>query len=174
MNRFDTCLKFVLEREGGYVDDPTDRGGETNQGVTQRVYNQYRGKIGLSLRSVKNITSDEVYAIYKIDYWNRAKCQILNEPIDLMTFDAAVNHGPGRAVKLLQDALGVNVDGQFGPVSIQALQEEYSACRVRELVEQVLAVRQAFYDQIIQNDPSQKKFERGWKNRLKALREAVA
>lgn len=42
MSRFDQCLKFVLEREGGYVNHPADRGGPTNKGIVQKVYDQYR------------------------------------------------------------------------------------------------------------------------------------
>lgn len=174
MARFDKCLSFILEREGGYVNDPTDRGGATNKGITQKAYDSYRTSIGIYTRPVIDITSDEVYAIYKLNYWNQAKCPVLNEPLDLMTFDSAVQHGPKRAVRMLQKALGVGDDGLFGPVSFQALQEEYSAGRVKELVDEVLAVRREFYKNIIDNDPTQKRFEKGWENRLKALKEAVS
>lgn len=41
MSRFDECLKFILAREGGYVDRSEDRGGPTNKGITQVVYSAY-------------------------------------------------------------------------------------------------------------------------------------
>ena len=57
---FEKMLKFVLQREGGYVNDPHDLGGETNKGITHNTYNSYRKSKGLQTRSVKYITDDEV------------------------------------------------------------------------------------------------------------------
>lgn len=170
MNRFDYCLKFVLEREGGYSDHKNDNGGPTNHGITHKTYDQYRKNSGLHLRPVTFITSDEVTAIYRTMYWVPAKCGLLPDPLDLYVFDAAVNHGPGRAVKLLQRALGVADDGLLGPKTIGALHEEIQAGQLAELARNFLAIRQEFYDQIIDNDPSQKVFAKGWGNRLEHLR----
>ncbi len=172
VNRFDYCLKFVTQPqiEGGYSDHKADRGGATNHGVTQKTYDTFRRNAGLSLRSVRQITDDEVAAIYRTMYWNVAKCGLLPEPLDLYVFDAAVNHGPGRAAKLLQQALGVAVDGAIGPVTIDALQEELAAGQLQELCHNFLAIRLEFYDQIVDNDPSQKVFLAGWENRIEHLR----
>lgn len=174
MTRFDECLTFILSQEGGYSDHPKDRGGATNKGITQRVYTAFRKKSGLTLRSVKEITDDEVASIYKTGYWIAAKCHLLPAPIDLYTFDAAVQHGPVRAVKLLQRALCVDDDGKIGPKTIGALQEEIKAGQLAELARNLIAIRLDFYDQIIDNDPSQKVFERGWDNRIAHLRIAGA
>lgn len=175
MSRFDECLKFVLAREGGYVNHKNDRGKATNKGITQKTYDAYREKLGLENQSVRGITSDEVSSIYKTGYWNAAKCGVLKEPIDLMTFDASVNHGPGMASKLLQSALGVDVDGKIGPKTIDALQEEFSANRMEELVDNMIAIRLDFYHSIVERDQSQGVFIKGWENRLKELRrEALA
>ncbi len=174
MNRFDYCLAFVTgpDIEGGLSNHKADRGGLTNHGVTQKTYNEYRKNAGLSPRSVTGITSDEVTAIYRTKYWNVAKCGVMPAPLDLYVFDAAVNHGPARAVKLLQRALGEDDDGQVGPVTVGALQEEVAAGQLPELCRNYLATRQDFYDQIIENDPSQQVFANGWSNRLEHLRRA--
>ena len=170
MSRFDDALRFVLAREGNYVDHPSDRGGRTDKGITQRVYSKFRKEAGLSDRHVKDITTDEVTAIYRLKYWNQAKCGLLPQPLDLYTFDAAVNHGPARAVRLLQRALGVEDDGLLGPRTIEALHEEIAAGQLAELCRNFLAIRQDFYDDIVENDPSQAVFADGWANRLEHLR----
>ena len=172
MNRFDHCLRFVLYREGGLSDHSADRGGRTNCGVTQKTYDTYRRNAGLSLRDVAKITFDEVEGLYRTMFWNVAKCGVLPQPLDLYVFDAAVNHGPGRAVKLLQRALGVGDDGIVGPVTIDALQEEVAAGQLPDLARNFLAIRLSFYEQIVDNDPSQEVFLAGWENRIEHLRNA--
>lgn len=170
MNRFDYCLNFVLEREGGYSNDSVDRGGATHYGITQTTFDAYRKEAGLLTRSVFSITPDEVKGLYRVKYWTQAKCGLLPEPLDLYVFDSAVNHGPRRAVKLLQRALGVDDDGLIGPKTVEAIHEEIKAGRLPELCRNFLAIRQDFYDQIIDSDPTQKKFANGWANRLEHLR----
>lgn len=171
--RFDDCLKIILHFEGGYSDDPADRGGACNFGITQKTFDSYRHDIGLSDRPVKLISSDEVSAIYKLYYWFAAKCPLLPEPIDLYTFDAAVQHGPKRAIKQLQRALGISDDGVWGPKSIDALQEELMAENIKEIARNLLAIRLDFYDAIVDRDPTQERFIVGWKNRIAKLERAA-
>ena len=54
-SRFDASLPFILRWEGGFVDHPADRGGATNKGVTQRVYDAWRARQGQAPRSVRLI-----------------------------------------------------------------------------------------------------------------------
>ena len=56
---FDEALKFVLKQEGGYSNHPADKGGATNKGIIQSVYNRYRRDKNLSIRSVKDIEDKE-------------------------------------------------------------------------------------------------------------------
>ena len=167
--RFDDCLKIILRFEGGYSCDPSDRGGATNKGITTSTYDAWRKACGLSTRTVALITDDEINAIYKQQYWFAAKCQLLPEPIDLYTFDAAVQHGPERAIKQLQRALGVETDGIAGNETLDALQEEIHAGRLKELADHLISIRLDFYDAIVDNDPRQEKFIVGWKNRVSKL-----
>ncbi len=185
MNRFDYCLAWVTQPhiEGGYSDgkgkNRNDRGGPTNRGVTQKTYDRFRKDSGLSTRDVKNITSDEVKAVYRTMYWGAAKCGVLPAPLDLYVFDGAIQHGPARAIKILQAVLGVGSDGDFGPVSIDALQEEIAAGLLPELCRNYLAARADLYldiadgpNDILEPDDPQAVFLNGWRNRLEHLRNA--
>lgn len=114
------AMKGIHISEGGYVNHPKDPGGATNFGVTQRVYDSYRKDRGLSARSVKLITSDEVAAIYKTLYADKVRYDDLPAGIDYATLDGAVNSGVSRGAKWLQSALGVSSDGKIGSQTIAA------------------------------------------------------
>ena len=89
---FEDCLNTILHHEGGYVNHPKDPGGETNLGVTKRVYEEWGGT-----KDMKDLTEEDVGPIYKKNYWDRCKCDHLPSGLDLAVFDWAVNSGTGRA-----------------------------------------------------------------------------
>ena len=155
---FGPALRFVLRWEGGFVDDPSDPGGRTNKGITWRVYDTWRRRNGLPHRDVKDITDDEVAAIYRHDYWIAAGCDQLAPPVDLLQFDTAVNMGVGRAASFLQ-AARANGHGR-GTTDWKAMAVAYCAAR------------EHFYRQL-GGRPNLAKFLKGWLRRLDALRRAA-
>ena len=168
-DRFPTCLAFVLKAEGGFVDNPNDPGGATNKGVTQRVYDAYRANLCEDPRGVLLIADDEVSDIYQSEYWTPTSCDQLPAGVDLCVFDFAVNAGDQRSEKVLQQALGVTVDGQIGPQTIAAAQ----AADPRALASRMLDLRAAFYQQLAIDKPSEAEFLDGWLNRVAALRTQI-
>lgn len=169
MVNFEQALAFVLKAEGGYVNNPLDHGGETNQGITAKVYDAYRVKNKLACRSVKFIESREVAAIYIAGYWNPCKCAELPSPLNLLVFDMAVNSGPLRALKTLQSCLGVDVDGIIGTHTLQAIKD----CNVTDTCHSYLDARDDFYMAIVKKNPTQEIFLRGWISRTNKLRALV-
>lgn len=167
---FEHALNIILRNEGGYVNHPNDRGGATNKGVTQAVYDNWRLNRGLAPRSVRSIDDGEVSSIYYAGYWVSAGCDRMPPKLALAVFDAAVNHGPKRAVKFLQKILGTLADGAFGAKSLSALEHALTMEGEAGLVERYLDERAWFYDAIVARDPSQAVFRRGWGNRLASLR----
>ena len=109
MTAFDKAIEFVLQFEGGYVNDPTDPGGETKYGIAKRSYPSL---------NIADLTKEDAVHIYQRDYWQVCKCDMLPSPIAILVFDTAVNQGTDAAIRLLQAALGVNVDGVIGPATI--------------------------------------------------------
>jgi lysozyme family protein len=65
-----------------------------------------------------------VHDLYKELYWDKVHGDDLPAGIDYAVFDAAVNMGVGRASKLIQEAVGVTVDGVLGPQSLSTIQKE--------------------------------------------------
>ena len=157
-SNYDKCLETILHHEGGYVNHPKDPGGETNLGVTKRVYEEWGGT-----KDMKDLTVEDVAPIYKKNYWDRVRGDDLPNGLDLCIFDFAVNAGPGRAAKMIQKMIGVTVDGGIGPNTLRALglyEEEVGG--VAEVILEYQKQRQAYYESLSTFDT----FGRGWTRRV--------
>ena len=158
--RFEISLPFVLKHEGGFVNHRNDPGGPTNKGITLGTYRRYLGRTK-TLAQLKTILDAEVEEIYKRGYWDAANCEGLPRGIDLCLFDMAVNAGPKRAQKLLQEALNVKADGVVGPLT-------RAAAHRRDLIQTIVdfqGVRLRYY----QSRPHRADFIQGWTNRVHAI-----
>lgn len=169
---FEKAYKIILANEGGYADVKGDRGGATMMGIIQVTYDGYRAKHGLPKQAVRNIQKSEVEDIYRAQYWNPCKCDQLPVKTAIALVDYAVNSGPARACKALQICLGFigpNVDGKLGQQSFAAVLK----WKDEALAEALLEYRKDFFRRIIKNDPSQRRFEAGWMNRIENMRKAL-
>lgn len=107
---FKKALKFVLAHEGGYVNDPNDRGGATNKGITQNTYNAYLKNKGKAIKDVRYITDAEVEEIYYSRYWLTAGCEKMSAKFAVLCFDTAVNMGVSRIKPFLEEAQYTDID----------------------------------------------------------------
>ena len=170
-NLLEEALTFVLRWEGGFSDHPADPGGATNKGVTQAVYDKWRKKIKKKKQSVRQISETEVEAIYEKEYWHKSKCEKLtvHSDLPLVHFDTAVNMGPTRAAKILQETVGAKTDGKIGPKTLAAVK----AMDRQGILEGYCEIRERVYRSIVDRKPSMKVFLRGWLNRLNSLKYEV-
>ncbi|UIZ57796.1 hypothetical protein LZP46_01155 [Acinetobacter sp. SCLZS86] len=150
---FQKSLKRVLKHEGGYVNHPSDPGGETNFGITKSTARSY-GYHG----SMRTIPMTVVEKIYKSQYWDAMSCENFDFALAYQLFDAAVNHGLLNARKILQRTIKVKDDGIIGAVSLAAIRQLDTA----DLVQMFNAERISFYTRI-STFPT---FGRGWMNRM--------
>jgi lysozyme family protein len=167
---FERALDFVLEVEGGYTNDPVDRGGATNKGILQRVYDRYRKAEGLRPADVRDILNVEVEEIYKDNYWLEGDCDRLPWPVNLVHFDACVNTGVTQAARFLQRSVGAEPDGRIGPKTLEALRSLLTRETPLAVAERLLLRREPFYRRLAAVDPSQKRFLQGWLNRVEKLK----
>lgn len=156
MDRFRDAIDFLFrpDVEGGYADDPADAGGATKYGISSAAYP------GLD---VQHLTREEAAALYRRDYWEVGRCHQLPAPIDLAHFDACVQHGPGTAARLLQEALGVKADGALGPRTLAAAAAQAPH---HYLLPDLLSRRAQLYHDLAKRKASQDRFLRGWMRRL--------
>lgn len=170
---FETALAFTLRYEGGYVNDPADRGGETNFGVTHATYDHYRKKKGLPRRSVRLIEQAEVRDIYKTLYWSPAGCDLLTPNLARCHFDWAVNHGVAGATRTLQKVVGTTPDGVIGPKTTQAIIQAIAKHGDKSLASTYCLVRENWYRNHASGNASQRKFLQGWLNRVHAIKALI-
>ena len=108
MMDFDVAIERILSHEGGLVDDPRDPGGLTNWGICRRSY---------PVVDIRNLTRDGAKEIYRADFWEPIAATVADPALRFQMLDAAVNHGAGNAVRMLQRAIGAAPDGHWGPHS---------------------------------------------------------
>ena len=156
-SNYDECLKTILHHEGGYVNHPKDPGGETNLGVTKRVYQEHGGT-----KDMKDLVVEDVAPIYKKGYWDRMKGDDLPGGLDLCVFDFGVNAGPGRAAKFLQKMIGTTVDGGIGPNTLAKVEEYVRENGEHETVKKYQEMRQKYYEQL----STFATFGKGWTRRV--------
>lgn len=162
-NNFEIALKKVLVHEGGWSDHPRDPGGATNRGVIQRTYDAYRRNKGLPTRSVRFLETAELNEIYRRQYWDVVKGDLLPPGIDYVLFDGAVNSGPVQSGKWLQRALGSaykgKVDGVIGQQTLDAIAtfEDHD-----HLVARIIQQREKFLRALKTFDA----FGKGWMRRI--------
>jgi len=162
---FDLCLKFVLAREGGFSDDPDDNGGATKMGITAKTLAMARGH-AVTTDDVKALGEPEAKEIYRSLYWNLLRCDDLPRGIDLLVFDFGVNGGPGRSVRILQQAVGTTQDGSIGPATLAATRNAVQNSGGAELVNALCDARLKFYRGL--DDFA--KFGNGWTRRVEDVR----
>jgi lysozyme family protein len=159
---FDRALAFVLGHEGGYSDDPDDSGGTTNRGITIGTARlagldlDHDGDVDRA--DVKLISVKHAARVYRNLYWSTVHGDEMPGGLDLMLFDAAIQHGDTRARRWVQEAAGTHVDGIIGPQTLRA---------IGRLKAEVLIARVATYRRVLyQAHPKFWKFGKGWSRRL--------
>lgn len=171
MRAIEMLIKDILRREGGYVDHPADRGGPTNFGITQKTLSLYMGRAAL-ISDVKALQPDVAAEIYEQNYYYKPGIQKFPELIQGFIFDCAVNHGPRRAIKFVQEVVNeagrqpaLDLDGAMGPNTRSGA--EWALAQMGEYFLGALIVeRRNFYRAIVSHNPSQQVFLKGWMNRV--------
>lgn len=113
---FDEAFTQLLGYEGGYSDHPSDPGGRTMWGVTERVA-RVHGFTG----DMRTLTRDEAKRIYRLDYWDPIRADELPQQVRYDVFDGAVNSGIRQSILWLQRAAGATADGTIGPKTLAAV-----------------------------------------------------
>ena len=164
---FARAMGFVLRKEGGFVDHPSDPGGATNHGVSLR----YAVRLGRLLdldndgdvdaADIRLVTPKIAGDLYRKDFWAPVNGSDLPPALAVVAFDAAVNCGAPRAARWLQAAVGATQDGAIGPRTLAAAR----AADPRAAVAEMLALRMVHHA----NQPTIRDFGLGWFRRIAAL-----
>jgi len=169
MATFEKYANLLLLLEGGYSADPVDRGGATNMGITlstwRRVGYDKDGDGDYDPDDLLLLTHNDVKKVVRYFYWNRWRAdEIENQSVAEIVVDWLWCSGKWGII-IPQRILGVDPDGYVGPETISAVNQADPAL----FHQQVFEHRLEFIRQIVQRDPTQVRFEKGWKNRLDKL-----
>jgi len=162
---FEKALAGVLHHEGGYSNHPSDPGGMTNLGVTKRVWEEWVGH-PVDEKAMRALTPEIVGPMYKAKYWDKIKGDDLPTGVDYIVFDAAINSGPGRAAKWLQQTVGAVPDGAIGAGTLAKV----AAMPADDIVEKYQKTRLEF----LQSLPTWDTFGKGWGRRVAEVQTAAA
>ena len=167
-NKIKNMIDEVIRVEGGFVNHPKDKGGPTKYGITLRTLEHWRND-QLDALDVKMLTKAEASEIYEHNYYLKPGVDGLPELIQCVVFDMCVNMGTVNAIKVMQRVIHkmgspLVIDGVIGP---RTRQSAVIACNVYgdEVVRQICAARVSYYQGIVDRNPDQAVFLKGWINR---------
>jgi lysozyme family protein len=132
----------------------------TNLGCTKAVWEEFVGH-PVSEADMRALTPASVAPLYKRKYWDKVAGDDLPAGLDYAVFDAAINSGPGRAAKWLQEVAGVPADGSIGKQTLAAV----DAFSPLELIAQYNDKRLQFLESL----PTFATFGKGWSNRVSSV-----
>ena len=161
---------FILKCEGKFVDDPKDRGGATNMGVTISTWRQVGydkdGDGDIDVQDLKLLTCEDVISrVLKPHYWDRCKADLIkNQSVANIIVDWVWSSGKWGIVKV-QNILNVEADGIVGNNTISALNRSNPKVIFYRIKEE----RIRFVKSIVRDNPSQEKFLNGWIKRINDL-----
>jgi len=169
MARFENAFQLILQHEGGYVNDPSDPGGETYKGIARKKQPEWVGWISIdrmkkqpgfptSLESNQNLQT-EIFRFYKVIFWDKVGGDLISDQeVAQSIFDFAVNSGVSTSIGLAQKVVGASCDGVIGPRTIQAINEfqpdHFMAAFALEKIRKYIA--------ICNKRPDSRKYFFGW------------
>lgn len=152
------CDTKLQRQKVGYVNDPSDSGGETKFGIAKNSHKDI---------NIKTMTYAQACDIYRNEYWNMNHCDKIDFPLNVIHFDSAVNMGSSRATKFIQEACEAKpIDGSFGPGTLRAVKAAEPWSTALEIID----IRDNFYKNLAAKVPKNAKFLKGWLNRDTSLR----
>lgn len=183
----DSAFAYIRRKEGGYVDHPADRGGETYCGIARRFWPDWEGWIVIDAIKAKrgpiprgtwyDTLTEDVNRFYYEHFWLPAGAHMVTDAIALELYEQAVHFGVHTAVAILQRAVNalnrggrdwddIREDGRFGPRTATAVQACMGNRGPGVLLKALNILQGARYFDIASSDPSQEVFLHGWLKRV--------
>lgn len=179
MIRFDKAWEYLKRNEGGYNNDSSDAGGATKLGISLRFLRGlgHEGDINkdgvTDVEDVQEIDESKAKALYTRHFWTAARCEyIKNDTLAIKLFDMCVNFGVRSGVRLLQRAVNrmydrnlLKVDGIIGRKTLEAVNN----AKPTKLIKIIVGLCEERYRQIVEQNPTQERFLKGWLTRARRL-----
>lgn len=172
MAEFESALSFILENEGGLVENPADPGGITNCGISLRFLRQipedriraYGIFTPVTDQTIRDLVAEQVGRIYKGEFWDQARFGELLEQYECnYIFDMGINYGLAQGIKLAQRAASC---GEFGvPLVEDGILGDHTLHQINtfyRIKASLIGVRLGYIHQLVATNPRNKEFQDGW------------
>lgn len=165
MAKIENLSPIVAKWEAGFVNDKTDKGGATNMGITIGTWKQIGydkdGDGDIDVQDIRKLDSRDFACVLKV-YWNRWQAnRIINQSVANILVDWVFTSG-AWGVKIPQRILKLKEDGVVGNQTLTAI----NLANQKTLFDAIFEARKKFFNDIVKNNPEQKRFIKGWLNRL--------
>lgn len=162
-------LASIKKSEGwpAYTDHPNDLGGPTRGGITLATFRMWRRDHTLTAADLRVLTEAEADAIYQFLYLQPFTA-ITDQALRHYLIDLGVLRGPRKAAMMLQEIVGVDADGWIGPETLTAM-TRYA----KHLLVLLIGSRYTHIAARVRENPTQKVFAQGWRNRNDRFLEAM-
>lgn len=165
MADYKKMIPWIKKWEGGWSDDPDDAGGATMQGITLATFRKFYG-LDKTKTDLRQITENEWANIFKKGYWDKMLADLIySQMIAEICVQMCWGSGPVTAIKKIQKLLGCKRDGIVGPITLGLLNN----CNEKDLFLKLYEMRKEWLYGIAKKG-NNKKFLRGWLNRLEDLK----
>lgn len=172
---FPEAYAVVLKHEGGYTNDPVDKGGATAYGVSLAFMKAQNididGDGDVDVDDVKALKNNHAENIYRTFFWNKNRYnEIDNKAVAIKLFDTAVNTGASRCHKILRNTLNKIIVGKVDVNGIMddEVMEIINIIEPKMLLEEFRNQQAAFYQALVVKTPKYKKYINGWLQRAKS------
>lgn len=168
---FQNALEATFAHEGGWSNHPMDRGGKTMLGITEASWTDYCRRRGFLVKPIQQVTREDAERFYRLEYWDAMGLSGMDhEPVAIEIFDSSVNCGRGNGAKFAQRAFNflrhnsmtpLVEDGAFGPrtrAAVNLIAGKY----LDSMLAALNGEQYRHYQSIVDRDPSQRSFSRGW------------
>lgn len=178
MAKFETAEAITGRNEGGYANNPADRGGETYAGIARNFWPAWKGWVrideikrdyGKSAATINRFAKADpiltrmISDFYKANFWDVNRLdQFKDQQLANTVYDFGVNSGVMKAAVTLQEVLGVSQDGKIGPITIA----QANAGNPKAIHTAYNCLREKYYRKLAEK-PSQAQFLKSWLSRLK-------
>lgn len=165
MALFELAIGTTLLAEGGYSNNPSDAGGETYEGISRKNFPEWSGwKLIDAQPNKRDLNSNPilqglVVGFYRGNFWQFDGLN--DQQLAGKIFDLSVNVGKVHGIKILQQTLGINADGIYGPATEQAGNSHQNG----SLVPLIRTAAENYHEQIVLTHPEDAQFLKGWLRR---------
>lgn len=162
---FNAAFEYTIGNEGDFSNDSNDSGGPTRFGITIHDLSRFLGRPA-TMDEVRTMPIETAQTIYKNWYWDVLSLdQVNSQGVAMAMFDQGLVRGTSTIAKAVQNMVGVTPDAHIGPITLSAINNADAIQLIQQIEDQAIDA----FQEIVDANPKDAAFLRGWVNRAHRL-----